>query len=62
MSSRTGTLLASVPKTSRILEIGPSFNPIAPKSQGWNSASLDHMSREGLVKKYRGYPDIGRTA
>jgi SAM-dependent methyltransferase len=61
MSSRTGTLLASVPKTSRILEIGPSFNPIAPKSQGWNSASLDHMSREGLVKKYRGYPDIDVT-
>ena len=58
MSTHTPTLLASVPKSSRIIEIGPSFNPIAPRSQGWNSATVDHMTREGLVEKYRQQPHI----
>jgi SAM-dependent methyltransferase len=58
VSTRAETLLASVPKHSRIIEIGPSFNPIAPKSQGWNSATLDHLTQEGLVEKYRTHPIV----
>ncbi|WP_171033992.1 class I SAM-dependent methyltransferase [Lichenicoccus roseus] len=58
MSSRTETLLGAYPRDSRIIEIGPSFNPIAPKADGWNSQTIDHLSREGLVEKYAGLPGI----
>ena len=58
MLTRAETLLASVQKQSRIIEIGPSFNPIAPRSQGWNSVSLDHLTHDGLVEKYRTHPDV----
>ena len=58
LSTRKEILLASIPKHSRIIEIGPSFNPIAPKSKGWNSATLDHLTREGLVAKYRTHPVV----
>lgn len=34
------------------LEIGPSFNPIAPKRMGFNIEIMDHLDKEGLVKKY----------
>jgi predicted SAM-dependent methyltransferase len=58
VSTRAEILLASVPKHSRIIEIGPSFNPIAPKSQGWNSTTLDHLTQEGLVTKYKAHPVV----
>jgi len=35
------------------LEIGPSINPIAPKKEGYRVHIIDHMSREGLVEKYK---------
>jgi SAM-dependent methyltransferase len=56
--TRAEILLASVPSNSRIIEIGASFNPIAPKSQGWNTATLDHMTRENLVAKYKVHPAV----
>lgn len=37
------------------LEIGPSHNPIAPKSRGFNVHVLDHASAEELRAKYRGH-------
>jgi hypothetical protein len=58
MPSRTEILLAQVPRDGRIIEIGPCHNPIAPKSEGWNSFSIDHMTREGLVAKYTGHPGV----
>ncbi len=58
MADRAEALLGTVPKSSRIIEIGPSFDPIAPKSQGWNSASIDHLSREGLREKYAAHPGV----
>lgn len=36
----------------RGLEIGPSHNPIAPKSEGWNVLIVDHATREDLIVKY----------
>ncbi len=60
MLDRAQLLLGSVPKTSRIVEIGPSLDPIAPKSQGWNSVSIDHLSREGLRVKYATHPGVDR--
>jgi SAM-dependent methyltransferase len=58
MSERAAVLLEPIPKSSRIIEIGPSFSPIAPKSGGWNSASIDHMTREGLVAEFTGLPGV----
>jgi hypothetical protein len=42
-------------KTMRGIEIGPSFNPIVPKAEGWNVETIDHATREELVEKYRGH-------
>lgn len=53
MSNRLKRLLKGVTKKHKILEIGPSCNPIAPKAQGWNAWILDHASREDLREKYR---------
>jgi hypothetical protein len=32
------------------LEIGPSFNPIVPKSEGYNVEILDHLNRDQLIQ------------
>ena len=37
------------------LEIGPSFNPLAPKKDGYKVHILDHMDREQLIAKYTGH-------
>ena len=56
--SRADMLLASIDRSARIIEIGPSYNPIAPKLDGWNTSTLDHTTRAGLVEKYRGHPGV----
>jgi len=38
------------------LEIGPSYNPFFPKSQGFNIEILDYIDQEGLKKKYSNDP------
>jgi predicted SAM-dependent methyltransferase len=57
-SSRAETLLAPVSREAHIIEIGPSYNPIAPKAAGWNTKTLDHIAREGLIAHYRGEPGV----
>jgi predicted SAM-dependent methyltransferase len=37
------------------LEIGPSHNPVAPKKMGYSVEIIDHLDREGLIKKYEGH-------
>lgn len=49
------SLLFGIEKSHRILEIGPSYNPKVPKREGWNSYSLDHMTKEELIRKYEGH-------
>ena len=61
MPSRSEKLLAPIPRDGKILEIGPSFGPVAPKSEGWNTTTLDHMTREGLVAKFTGQPGVDVT-
>jgi O-antigen biosynthesis protein len=56
--SRTETLLSPIDRAARIIEIGPSYNPIAPKSAGWNTRTLDHTTQASLVEKYRGHPGV----
>jgi predicted SAM-dependent methyltransferase len=35
------------------LEVGPSYNPLLPKSEGFNVKSLDHADQAALVAKYK---------
>jgi hypothetical protein len=42
----------------KILEIGPSFSPVALRSDGWNAWSVDHADQEGLREKYRTNPAV----
>ncbi len=58
MSERNAALLSPLTKHDRILEIGPSFSPIAPRSAGWNTTTVDHDTQEGLIAKYRDAPHV----
>lgn len=59
---RIPELLAGATADWRILEIGPSHAPVAPRSGGWNTTVVDHADRAGLVAKYARDPavDISR--
>jgi SAM-dependent methyltransferase len=52
---RVAQILSTTQRTSRILEIGPSHAPIAPKVAGWNSFVVDHATQGELRAKFRGY-------
>jgi predicted SAM-dependent methyltransferase len=50
--TREELLLQSVDRSGRGLEIGASYNPIAPKSDGWKVDVVDHLDADGLRAKY----------
>jgi SAM-dependent methyltransferase len=50
---RTEKLLFRVNRSMKILELGPSFSPLVPKSAGWNSWSVDHADAQTLREKYK---------
>lgn len=56
--TRASWLIGHLPKGSRLLEIGPSYNPLAPRSEGWNTTIIDHASQADLVEKYRRDPSV----
>ncbi|MBD5778704.1 methyltransferase domain-containing protein [Pelagicoccus sp. NFK12] len=59
--SRTERILSLIDPHGYGLEIGPSHSPIAPKSEGFNVETIDHDTREGLIRKYRDHPvDINK--
>jgi hypothetical protein len=58
MSDRIAILRQGIGKADRVLEIGPSFNPVAPKREGWTVFSVDHADQNGLVGKYRNDPSV----
>jgi hypothetical protein len=58
VTGRAATILASIDRAARIIEIGPSFRPLAPKSDGWNTIIVDHATRAKLVEKYAGQPGV----
>lgn len=39
-----------------ILEIGPSYNPVAAKAKGWNCFSIDHDDQANPRLKYKDQP------
>lgn len=51
---RKQLLLSLIDTTGQGLEIGPGFNPLLPKAEGWRVHTLDHGTREELVRKYAG--------
>ncbi len=53
--TRNEYALFHINKSGFGLEIGPSHNPIAPKSAGFNVEIIDHLSKEALLKKYTGH-------
>jgi predicted SAM-dependent methyltransferase len=58
MNQRARELLRDLPLAAKIIEIGPSLNPIAPKREGRNVTIVDHATREGLVEKYLADPNV----
>jgi len=50
---RQEELLADAAPGWRIIEIGPSHAPVAPRSAGWDTTVVDHADQQGLVAKYR---------
>jgi len=36
------------------LEVGPSYNPIVPKRDGYDVETIDHLDKKGLQEKYAG--------
>jgi len=61
LSDRSGRLLAGLSIEDRLIEIGPSFNPVAAKMAGWKTVVVDHGSRADLVAKYRTAPEVDTT-
>jgi hypothetical protein len=52
---RTDKILSKLVRSGYGMEIGPSYNPIAPKREGFTVDIIDHMSRQSLLEKYRGF-------
>jgi hypothetical protein len=50
--SRIDKILRLVEKSEKGLEIGPSYNPVAPKSGGWNVEIVDHLDATEPRCKY----------
>ncbi len=56
--SRENLLLSLFDSDGVGLEIGPSFNPLLPKSKGYKVDILDHLTDVDLKKKYAGAPNV----
>lgn len=53
VSRRTEKVMLEINVSGKGLEIGPSHNPIAPKSSGYRVEIIDHLSAEDLREKYK---------
>ena len=50
--TREEKVLRGISREMKILEIGPSFSPMVPKSAGWTAFTLDHADKANLTRKY----------
>ncbi|MRX32263.1 methyltransferase domain-containing protein [Aminobacter sp. MDW-2] len=57
-NNRKQILRGLVNAAGRGLEIGPSHNPIMPKSEGFNVEIVDHADKQALIKKYENDPSV----
>ena len=55
MDFRTKTLLEYVDRNQLGLEVGPSYNPVAPKSGGWRVETVDYLDAPALREKYKAW-------
>jgi SAM-dependent methyltransferase len=51
--TRNERILSCVRRDGLGLEIGPSYNPVAPKRSGFNVEIADHLNQNALIEKYR---------
>ncbi len=50
--NRIDKIFSLINRAGKGIEIGPGYNPIAPKSEGFNVVTVDHTDKEGLLAKY----------
>jgi len=58
MIDRIQRLRLPIDRSAKILEVGSSFSPTTPKSEGWQSFIVDHTTKEGLIEKYKHNPSV----
>ncbi len=46
-------MLGAAAPENRIIEIGPSYAPVAPKAAGWQTHIVDHVGQDRLCIKYQ---------
>jgi hypothetical protein len=61
MTPRALQLFGHVPEGHRILEVGPSYNPLFSKNSGRPVSVLDHATRDELIAKYSNDPGADHT-
>jgi len=54
--TRIDILRRAFDRTMALIEIGPSYSPVIPKSDGWRTTIIDHATRAELVQKYAEQP------
>jgi SAM-dependent methyltransferase len=58
VEDRPAVLLRGIDPNSKILELGASIAPMAPRSAGWNVTVVDHATQQELVEKYRNSANV----
>lgn len=58
---RVASIRSMFDASGRGLEIGPSYNPLLPKSEGFNIEILDHATADELRAKYANEPSVDRS-
>ena len=58
MRSRDEKVLTAIGRDALVIEVRPGADPIAPKADGWNSRTVDHLPREALAEKYAGHHGV----
>lgn len=59
---RTALLRAKIPVDGPGLEIGPGYNPLVPKAEGFKVETVDYTDADGLRAKYRATPNVDVAA
>lgn len=55
---RRDKLISMIKPSGKGIEIGPSFNPIVPKHEGFQTKIVDHVDAAGLREKYGSDPNV----
>lgn len=53
---RRRSVLHDVAADASILEIGPAHNAILPKREGYRTKTVDYLDRDGLIERYKDFP------